>query len=75
MSDLDALKEQLAYLKLWLGILIVTGISLIGWLLSSFKSTDKLLLISGLVALMSIGLGCYTLHRKIESKISLVKEL
>lgn len=28
MSDLDGLKEEIAYLKLWLGIMIVTGISL-----------------------------------------------
>jgi hypothetical protein len=30
MSELDMLKEKLAYLKLWLGILVVTNISLIG---------------------------------------------
>ena len=30
MPDLEGLKEETAYLKLWLGILIVTGIGL-GW--------------------------------------------
>jgi hypothetical protein len=31
MSELDVAKEQIAYLKLWLGIMVVTDISLIGW--------------------------------------------
>lgn len=35
MPELDMFKEKLAYLKLWLGILVVTDISLIGWLVSN----------------------------------------
>jgi hypothetical protein len=31
MSELDRLKEQLAYLKFWQGIMVVTEISLVGW--------------------------------------------
>jgi hypothetical protein len=31
MPQLDRLKERLAYLKFWLGIVVVTDISLIGW--------------------------------------------
>ena len=33
MSELDRLKEQLAYLKFWQGIMVITDISLVGWLL------------------------------------------
>ena len=35
MSELDVAKEQITYLKFWLGILVVTDISLFGWLLSN----------------------------------------
>ena len=35
MPQLDRLKEQIAYLKFWQGILVVTDISLIGWLVSN----------------------------------------
>ena len=35
MSELDRLKEQLAYLKFWQGIMVVTDISLVGWLVST----------------------------------------
>jgi hypothetical protein len=30
MSEADVLKEKIAYLKLWLGIRVVTDISLVG---------------------------------------------
>jgi len=30
VSELDRLKEQLAYLKFWQGIMVVTDISLVG---------------------------------------------
>lgn len=32
MSKLERLKEQLAYLKFWQGVMVVTDISLVGWL-------------------------------------------
>ncbi len=38
MSELDHLKEQVAYLKFWQGIVVVTDISLAGWLISSLVS-------------------------------------
>lgn len=30
MSEIDVAKEQIAYLKFWLGVLVVTDISLFG---------------------------------------------
>ena len=39
MSELDAAREEIAYLKLWLGIMIVTGISLMSWLLGNYGSS------------------------------------
>ena len=75
MSEIDGTKEEIAYLKLWLGIMIVTGISLVGWLLSNFRSEHWLLVGGGFVGLISIGFGCFALHERIESKIDEVKRL
>ena len=66
MSDLDGAKEEIAYLKLWLGIMIVTGISLIGWLISNFRTDNRFLLVCSLVGLTSITFGCFALHQRIE---------
>jgi cadmium resistance protein CadD (predicted permease) len=75
MSDLDGLKEEIAYLKLWLGIMVVTGISLIGWLLGNFRSAHWMLVFGGFLGLVSIGFGCFALHQRIEAKIADVKRL
>ncbi|MES1941992.1 hypothetical protein T5B8_17216 [Salinisphaera sp. T5B8] len=75
MSKLDGLKEELAYLKLWLGIMIVTGISLIGWLLTSAHTASWFLLLGGFIALASIAAGCTALHRQIGVKIREISEL
>ena len=47
MSELDVAKEQIAYLKFWLGILVVTDISLFGWLLSNAPSADLRMVLGG----------------------------
>lgn len=75
MSKTDRLKEELAYLKLWLGIMVVTGISLVGWLLTSFESASGLLTLTGIAALIPIGGGCGALHRQIKRKIEEISEL
>jgi len=75
MSTAERIKEQIAYLKLWLGILVVTGISLIGWLISNFDSATWPLILGGFVALVSIAFGCRLLHRKIEDRINQLEDL
>ena len=75
MSEVDGIKEEIAYLKLWLGIMIVTGVSLIGWLLGNFRSAHWLLVVGGFLGLLLIGFGCFALHQQIESKIDEVKRL
>ena len=57
MSKLDRAKEQIAYLKLWLGILIATIISLTGWLISNFQQVHWLLVLAAIFSLLIISLG------------------
>ena len=75
MSKLDVAKEHIAYLKLWLSIMIVTDISLIGWLLGNFHSAGWALILGDLGALMAVSSGCYALHTRIESAIAKLEEL
>ena len=69
MSELDVAKEQIAYLKFWLGVMVVTDISLFGWLISNARSTSLRLLVSGCVAVIAITAGIALLHRRIERQI------
>ena len=75
MSKLDRAKEQIAYLKLWLGILVATVVSLTGWLISNFQSVHWLLVLAAILALVMISYGGYGIHKRIEEKIALLEEL
>jgi hypothetical protein len=63
MSKLDVAKERIAYLKFWLGVLVVTDISLVGWLVSredpdpAHKSGAQLSLLPSLLSLASQFIG------------------
>jgi hypothetical protein len=75
MSKLDVAKEQIAYLKLWLGILIVTDISLMGWLLGNARAAGWPLILGDLLALVGVSAGCYALHVRIQSAIEKLEEM
>jgi hypothetical protein len=75
MSELDVAKEQIAYLKFWLGVLVVTDISLFGWLLSNATNAGLRMLIGGCFAAMALTLGILFLHRRIERQIQSLREL
>ena len=75
MPELDGVREEIAYLKLWLGIMVATGISLIAWLLNNFRSAHWLLSGGGFVGVVSIGFLSIVLHWRIKSKIDEVKRL
>jgi len=75
MSELDVAKEQIAYLKLWLGIMVVTNISLIGWFIGNYGQASTSLLVADLLAVAGISVGIMVLHRLIERKIERLREL
>jgi len=75
MSKLDVAKERIAYLKLWLGIVIVTDISLVGWLLGNFRSGEWPLVIGDILGIIGVSRACYALHDRIESAIAKLEEL
>ena len=75
MSELDVAKEQIAYLKFWLGVMVVTDISLSGWLISNAGSTSLRLLVSCCLAVIAITTGIALLHRRIERQIQALRGL
>ena len=69
MSELDRLKEQLVYLRFWLGTMVVTEITLVGWLMSTPNTADPVLWSLGAVGAVLFGFGIFVLHRQIERRI------
>ena len=75
MSEFDRLKEQLVYLRFWLGIMVVTEISLVGWLISTAGSSDPALWSFAAVGVVVLGFGIFALHRQIERRIEQIGRL
>jgi len=75
MSELDRIKEQLVYLRFWLGIMVVTEITLVGWLISTPNTADPVLWSLAAVGVILLGFGIFLLHRQIERRIDEVRRL
>ena len=56
MSGFDYEKEVIGYYKLWLGVLLVTDISLIGWYVNNYASALEWV-ITGCIALIFVITG------------------
>jgi len=68
MTELDRVREQIAYLKLWQGIMIVTDISLIGWLITAEDTEIKIFALA-FAAAITLTCGIYAIHRLIDRRI------
>ncbi|MBC7943691.1 MAG: hypothetical protein H7X91_00120 [Burkholderiales bacterium] len=75
MSKLDIAKEQIAYLKFWLGVLVVTDISLVGWLVSRDDVDSAHKIWAALIAVAVITFAGFKIHRLIEHRIDALEEL
>ncbi|MCS6926171.1 MAG: hypothetical protein NZ578_09765 [Candidatus Binatia bacterium] len=75
MPQLERLKEQIAYLKFWQGVLVVTDISLIGWLVSNATRAAAETVALAIISVTFITAGVIVLHRQIERRIDQVGDL
>ena len=75
MSELDRLKEQLVYLRFWLGIMVVIDISLVGWLASAADGTRPILVALAVITVALVTIGIVMVHRHIERRIDLIGKL
>ena len=75
MSKLDKLKEEISYLKFWLGVMVVTDISLVGWLVSGAGSAPAYKVLGAIVAIIVITASGFAVHRRIERLIDALEDL
>ena len=75
MSKLDVAKEQIAYLKFWLGVLVVTDISLVGWLVSREDPNPVYKILGAVIAIAVVTFAGFMIHRQIERRIDALEEL
>ena len=75
MAALDRIREEVAYLRIWQGIAVVSGVTLAGWLLSAGDVAPTLSYGLALVGVLLLGLFSLILHRQIESRIRQLEAL
>ena len=73
--QLDYLKEQVAYLKLWQGIVVITNVSLAGWAMSAAEETARVRTVLAIVGTMVLGFVTLVLHRRIAEHIDRIGTL
>jgi hypothetical protein len=69
VAELDRVREQIAYLKYWQGIMVVTDISLVGWFVTASGEAGFGLRAMALVAIVALTLWIMNTHRHITRRI------
>ncbi|QOG12688.1 hypothetical protein [Arcobacter sp. FWKO B] len=75
MAKIDLIKEKINYLKVWLGIFVVTLIGLVGWLSSNYDNISSFKFILSFLAVILLVLSIHFLNKKILEKINSLEEL
>jgi len=70
MPQLDRLKEEVSYFKLWQGVAAVTDISLTGWIITAADKAARLIVFLAVLGVVLLSAGMVILHRRIERRIA-----
>jgi len=75
MAKIDVIKEKINYLKVWLGIFVVTLIGLVGWLSSKFEAISDTRLAISIAGLVWLIISIHFLNKNILKKINSLEGL
>ena len=75
MHKLDHLKEEIGYFKFWLGIVVLTDISVVGWVISAVDSAGRARIMLAATGIAVLSFCAAVLHRAIDRRMQRIKEL
>ena len=75
MAKIDEVKEELNYLKVWLGIVVITTISLISWLVNNYETGSFIKTIADIFSIFLLTITILIIDNKIKTKIKKLREL
>jgi hypothetical protein len=74
MSKLDELKERLGILKFWLGVIVGVFTAVFGWIVTTYKTQDTILLIIATIFLLGLLIAFFKLNQNIEKKLKEIRD-
>jgi hypothetical protein len=75
VAQLDRLKEEIGYRKLWLGLAVASDISIGGWLVTSASAATVFTIVLAIGGVIFLGIGAVVLDRQIERRITRIGRL
>ena len=73
-SKLDELKERLGILKFWLGVIVGVFTAVFGWIVTTYKTQDTILLIIATIFLLGLLIAFFKLNQNIEKKLKEIRD-
>ena len=70
LPELDRLKEEVAYLKLWQGVAVVTFVSVMGWLVTGGAGAPAGTFALAIAGVAFLGIDIRVLGRRIAQRIN-----
>ncbi|KAA8709817.1 hypothetical protein [Helicobacter canis] len=74
MPQLDGLKEDLAILKFWLGIVVASFLAIIGWLATNYNKSELWIIISSIILLFMFAFIALLINKKMRKIIKQIYE-
>ena len=75
MAKIEVIKEQITFLRFWLGIAVASLVAIVGFCATSYSRADVWLLALCFVCVVSLSVCAYGLSKAILRKIDTLKEL
>jgi hypothetical protein len=75
MSELDRVREQISYLKYWQGMMVVTDISVMGWVITVAENPPWRTFTLAACGVVALSFGILDLHRRIKRRIDRIGDL
>ena len=75
MPKLDGLKEDLAILKFWLGIVVASFLAIIGWLATNYNKSELWIIVSSIILLFVFAFIAFLINKKMRKIIKQIYEI
>jgi hypothetical protein len=75
MAEIDEIKEELNYLKVWLGIIVITTIGLISWLINNYEVASNFKVVADILAIIGLTISIIIIDKNIKMKIKNLRDL